>query len=196
EKAMQNGKYDKWRAIQQEETERHIGVGFAVAVKNTGYGSFEGATVRVEGNGNITILTGAATQGQSHETTLAQVAAEIFNMPVDRVTVKEGDTSLISYGTGTFASRIATIVGTAVYNASKEIKDKALTMASIKLNVELEDLKLKDGVIQHKNNDAISITLAKLALEARAFPPGTTFNYPVSPGLEATDYFAPQAAAI
>jgi len=198
EKARENGKYEYWRNKQKayKKQGRHIGIGFAVAIKNTGYGSFEGATVRVEGDGSITINSGAATQGQSHETTLAQIAAEIFNVSIDKVNVKEGDTSLISYGTGTFASRIATIVGTAVYNAANEVKEKMLTIAAVKLNVEMEDLVLKDGVIHHRENQEIHMSLADVVLEARAFPPGTTYNYPVSPGLEATDYFAPKAAAI
>src|SRR5699024_10292423 len=55
---------------------------------------------------------------------------------------------------------------------------------------------LKDGVIHHRENQEIHMSLADVVLEVRAFPPGTTYNYPVSPGLEATDYFAPKAAAI
>lgn len=198
EKAVDISAYDYWRAKQKEYKKqgRHIGIGFAAAIKNSGYGSFEGATVRVEENGSITIFNGAANQGQSHETTLAQVAAEVFNMPIEKITVKEGDTSLIAYGTGTFASRIATIVGTAVYNASQEIKEKVFIIASIKLKVDMEDLVLENGIVQHKGNAAKSLTLAEIVREARALPPGTTFNYPVSPGLEATDYFAPKAAAI
>lgn len=198
EKAIRVGKYDHWRKLQKEYKRegRYIGIGFAVAIKNSGYGSFEGATVRVEGDGSITIFSGASNQGQSHETTLAQVAAEVFDMPVENITVKEGDTSLISYGTGTFASRIATIVGTAVYNASQEIKEKMLTIASIKLNVNKEELVLGNGAVHHKRNSTKKLSFVDILLEARALPPGSTFTYPVSPGLEATDYFAPTAAAI
>ncbi|MCK9906533.1 molybdopterin-dependent oxidoreductase, partial [Frankia sp. Cpl3] len=96
--AVELSEYAQWRERQQEYRKqgRHIGIGVASAIENTGFGSFEGATVRVEVNGDVTVLTSAATQGQGHETTLAQVAAEVLDVPVEKVTVLEGDTSLIS----------------------------------------------------------------------------------------------------
>lgn len=196
------GEYDKWRKLQKkyQKEGRLIGIGIVNSIENTGYGSFEGATVRMELDGTITVLTGAATQGQSHETTLAQIAAEVFQVPLENVRVLEGDTAHIPYGTGTFASRIATIVGTAVYKASMELKTKALKIAAKRLNTNMDNLKMENGsvrIIRKENNLARdSVSFQELAFEGRGGIPGSTFSYPVTPGLEVTNYYAPQAAAI
>ncbi|MED3564460.1 xanthine dehydrogenase family protein molybdopterin-binding subunit [Bacillus xiapuensis] len=190
--------YSEWRNKQKEyrKNGRHIGIGVATAIENTGFGSFEGATVRIEVNGEITVLTSAATQGQGHETTFAQVAAEVFDVPVERVTVRQGDTGLITYGTGTFASRMGVLVGTAVYNASNKLKEKALQIAAEKLDTKKDDLHIREGYVFKKSQPSKQISLGELAHEAKGLFPGTTYSYSVSPGMEATDYFAPQAASI
>jgi aerobic carbon-monoxide dehydrogenase large subunit len=196
--AVEISGYTEWRKRQQEYREqgRYIGIGVASAIENTGFGSFEGATVRIETTGEITVLTSAATQGQGHETTFAQVAAEILDVPVEKVTVREGDTGLITYGTGTFASRMGVIVGTAVFKASQTLKEKALKIAAEKLDTAVEGLEMKDGFVFSTEQPSRRITLGDLAHEARGLFPGTTFPYSVEPGLEVTDYFAPEAAAV
>ncbi|CEH30883.1 hypothetical protein AM501_27945 [Aneurinibacillus migulanus] len=198
DEAVEKSGYGEWRMRQREYRKqgRHIGIGVACAIENTGFGSFEGATVRIEVNGEVTVITGAASQGQGHETTLAQVAAEVLDMPLNRVTVRQGDTRLISYGTGTFASRIATITGTAIYRAAQAVKEKALKIAAYKLQAKEEELELSGGFIRNKHYPSATISLGELAAEARGVFPGTTFSLPVSPGLEVTDYFAPESAAI
>ncbi|MFM1650665.1 xanthine dehydrogenase family protein molybdopterin-binding subunit [Brevibacillus sp. B_LB10_24] len=198
DEAVIQSDYGGWRQKQEEGRRigRQIGIGTAVAIENTGFGSFEGATVRVETTGEVTVLTGAATQGQGHETTLAQIAAEVLDVPLPQVTVCQGDTSLITYGTGTFASRIATITGTAIYKAAQAVKEKALAIAACKLQAEVEMLELAQGSIRLKHDPARCLTLAEAAREAKGLYPGTTYSLPVSPGLEATEYFAPPAAAV
>ena len=196
--AVELSDYSKWRQKQVglRRDGRYIGIGVASAIENTGFGSFEGATIRIEPSGEVTILTSAATQGQGHETSLAQVAAEVLDVPLEKITVREGDTSLISYGTGTFASRIAAIVGTAVYKAAQIIKEKALKIASEKLNIDVEKLVLKDEYIVSVEKPSTRISLGDVAHEARGLFPGTTYSYSVQPGLEVTNYYAPEAASI
>jgi CO/xanthine dehydrogenase Mo-binding subunit len=200
------GEYDKWRKLQKEYRDegRLIGIGVTACIENTGYGTFEGATVRVELDGHITILTGASTQGQSHETTLAQVAAEVFDVPLEMITVREGDTSVFPHGAGTFASRIATIVGSAVYTAATKVKEKAFEIVSDLWEIDIEEVEMKDGKVFVKNSalnklesDAqMSISLADLSFISRGGIPGSTFNHPVTPALEYTEYNAPKGAAV
>ena len=61
---------------------------------------------------------GSTPHGQSHETTLSQICADEFGVTLEQVTVKAGDTGLLPYGGGTFASRGAVTAGTAVQVAS------------------------------------------------------------------------------
>lgn len=190
-------KYDEWRKYQKEQFKKGkwIGIGTAIAVENSGFGSYEGATVRMEYTGEVSIFTGAATQGQGHETSLAQIAAEVLDIPLDKITVREGDTGIFPHGTGTFASRIATIAGNAVYKAALAVKAKAMTIAAYKLGVDEALLECSGGSIHLKDDPKTGIPLAELAHEARGIYPGTTFQLPVEPTLEATEYFAPEAPA-
>jgi CO/xanthine dehydrogenase Mo-binding subunit len=196
--AVEIAGYNEWRKRQQEYKQegRYIGIGVASAIENTGFGSFEGATVRVETTGEITVLTSAASQGQGHETTFAQVAAEVFEMPLEKVTVRQGDTSLITYGTGTFASRMGVLVSSAIYKAANALKEKALRIAAVKLGTSVDDLMFKRGSVFSAKKPTASISLGELAYEAKGLFPGTTFPYDISPGLEATEYFAPKAASV
>src|SRR5690606_31463990 len=70
---------------------RYIGLGIACYVESGGRGPFEGATVRVESSGKVVVMTGASPQGQSHETTLAQLCAERLGVDLADVTVITGD---------------------------------------------------------------------------------------------------------
>ncbi|AJY76164.1 xanthine dehydrogenase family protein molybdopterin-binding subunit [Paenibacillus beijingensis] len=192
------GKYEHWRNLQEQYRNegRNIGIGTVVCIENTGFGNYEGATVRVEETGEISVSTGAATQGQGHETSLAQVAAEVLDVPVEQVTVREGDTAVFPYGTGTFASRIAVIAGNAVYKAAQEVKKRTLQLAAHLLNVPADELELSGGFVQKKEEPLTRISLGELSHAAKGMPPGKTYDLPIAPILEATDYFAPEGAAI
>ena len=115
EQALEAFGYDELRAQQAawRAEGRLVGVGISSYVEGSGFGPFEGAVVRLDQQGNVHVVTGAKPHGQGLETTLAQVCADEFGVPFDRVTVTTGDTALIQYGIGTFASRSAVTAGTA-----------------------------------------------------------------------------------
>src|SRR5947209_18345794 len=98
---------------------RLLGVGLACYVELTGVGPFEGATIRADSAGRITVFTGVPSQGQGLETTLAQVAADELGVTPDDVSVIGGDTLGIPQGIGTFASRAAVVGGNAVALAAR-----------------------------------------------------------------------------
>jgi carbon-monoxide dehydrogenase large subunit len=75
-------------------------------VESTGLGPYEGATVRIATNGKIVLYTYRRDpQGQSHKTTLAQIAADPLGVSYEDVTVATADTKEIAFGVGTFAAR-------------------------------------------------------------------------------------------
>src|SRR3989304_1231423 len=69
----------------------------------------EGATVRVEPSGRVHVIIGSSSQGQGHETTMAQICAGVLGVPLEAVSVTTGRTDDLPYGTGTFASRIGAV---------------------------------------------------------------------------------------
>ena len=76
----------------------------AAIALGSGHGFFEVATIRVNPDGSVRVLTGAHSHGQSHETTFAQIVSEELGLSLDEIEVVHGDTSQLPFGVGTFAS--------------------------------------------------------------------------------------------
>ena len=170
---------------------RYLGLGMACFVEASGLGPLEGASVRVERTGLVTVSVGSPPQGQGHETTHAQLAAEQLGVRVDSVEVTTGDTERLSYGTGTFASRTAVVGGNAVCLAAQAVKDKALRVASKLLETNVEDLDIGDGKVFSRRLPAKSILLGEIAAVAGGRVPASPLPGGIEPGLEATHYFSP-----
>src|SRR2546425_10405674 len=114
--------YDGWRTTQQSRraSPKPIGIGLSAYLEGTGIGPFEGADVRIDPSGTIYLQIGVSSQGQAHETTLAQVCAAELGVDTERVVVVGGDTAVVGYGNGTIASRVAAVAGPAVARTPRE----------------------------------------------------------------------------
>lgn len=167
---------------------RYLGIGVASFIEDTGLGPFEGATVRVTPQGRVTVLTGAASQGQGHATTLAQVVADGLGVALTDVTVISADTERFPYGAGTIASRIAVTAGSSAHLAAAKVRDKVLRYASDKLEVAIGDLELNGGFVHVAGVPEMRISLGDVAL-ALAGTVGQRVPSGLEPGLEATAYF-------
>jgi aerobic carbon-monoxide dehydrogenase large subunit len=190
---------------------RRVGIGLAAYVEGTGVGPYEGAHVRVETTGDVVVATGLTTQGQGHQTSFAQVAAQVLGVSVERVSVTTGDTRRFAYGVGTFASRAAVMSGNAVADAAGKVRAKALRLAARALGADESELELHDGEITVRGfgPDGPRIALATVAVLANplryAFDEetkrATQFAAPAGdgppvppgeePGLEATGWYSP-----
>ncbi len=189
---------------------RRLGIGIGCYVEGTGVGPYEGAHIQVEPTGRVLVSTGVSTQGQGHETMLAQIAADELGVRIDDITVTTGDTRRFGYAVGTFASRSAVMCGNAVALAAKVVKNKALKVAGHALEVSPDDLELVDGVVRVKGAPDSSISLGMVATLSNplryAFDQqaqvATQFTLPSSfdeppvreddePGLDGQDYFSP-----
>src|SRR5216110_2101288 len=166
---------------------RLLGVGLACYVELTGAGPFEGATVRADAAGRITIFTGVPSQGQGLETTLAQVAAGELGVTPEDVAVIGGDTLGIGQGIGTFASRAAVVGGSAVALAARELRAKAVRLAAQALGVVEDEIQQHGKVFAERANPERRIELGRLASTAAL----ASASHGVAPGLEATHFFQP-----
>jgi carbon-monoxide dehydrogenase large subunit len=170
---------------------RYIGLGLANYVEATGRGPFESASLRIGASGKIVVATGASAQGQGTKSMLAQLAADVLNVPPDSITVVAGDTAGTAMGFGAFASRQAVTAGNAVYRAAIEVREKALKAAAEMLEASAEDLELKDGAVQVKGVPQMRKTLAQIA-HAIGGVPGFALPNGVTPGLASSvDFPAP-----
>ena len=143
-----------------------VGTGYAFYTEGTGIGPFEGAVVRLSATGEFEAYTGASSQGQAHETTLAQICADHVGVPIDLVSVTGGDTAKIERGWGTVASRVAVVAGNAIAVASEALKSRCLELASRDLEVPVESLELTGDGVRHTGSDRTELKLAELALIA------------------------------
>jgi carbon-monoxide dehydrogenase large subunit len=169
-------------------TGRAIGLGLALFVEDTGLGPYEGIRVRVDPAGRIFVFSGASSQGQAHETTLAQVVADGLSAPLEQITVVPGDTAGLPYGVGTFASRVAVLASASAVHAAAEVRKKALAIAAAHLEAAAEDLTLDDGRITVRGAPGRGLTLGDVAAIATAPRPGYALPGSMDPGLEASGY--------
>ena len=166
---------------------RLLGVGVACYVELTGVGPFEGATVRADAAGRLTVFTGVPSQGQGLETTLAQIAADELGVTPAEVTIVGGDTLGIGQGVGTFASRAAVVGGTAVALAARELRAKAVRVAAHALGVAEDEIQQQGKSFTERSNPERRIELGRVAAVAAM----ATAAHGVAPGLEATHFFQP-----
>ena len=161
------GGYQQLRAEQAARRERgdvvQLGLGVSVFVEITGGGAFaEDASVEVHADGTVTVLTGTSPHGQGHATAWAILASEHLGIPIEKITVKHGDTDLIPRGSGTMGSRSLQTGGVAVYQAAGELVELAKQRAADLLEANVDDLVVADGAVTVKGTDS-GVTLAQLA---------------------------------
>ena len=174
------------------EHNRHLGIGVGNGVKGTGRGPFESGIVRIGRSGRISVYTGAMPMGQGIKTALAQICAEQFVVPADTVTVMAGDTAIIPYGQGGFASRQTVTAGSAVHMAAVAVREKVLSVAAHLLETGVEDLELRDGRVEVVGAPGSGMTLREVA-EAVSGVPGYAMPGHFEPGLESLQSFLPNA---
>ena len=168
--------YDALRADQAAARARGVyrGIGIASFIELTNPSPFmygiggarisaqDGATVRMDPDGSVVVLSGVTEQGQGTEAMLAQVVAEGVGVPVDRVRVITGDTQVTPYGGGTWASRGAGIGGEAALQAGIALKSSILEVAGAMLQSAPETLDIRAGVVVDVASGEERMPLAEL----------------------------------
>jgi CO/xanthine dehydrogenase Mo-binding subunit len=188
---------------------RRVGIGLACYVEGTGVGPYEGAHVHVETTGAVRVSTGLTSQGQGHQTMLAQIVADSLGVPMESVHVTTGDTRRFGYAVGTFASRTAVMSGNAAAAAAALVREKATRIAADALEADPRDLEVVDGAVRVRGTPGAEIPLSTVAVlsnplryafddesrRATQFAVGDTSGPPIAagdaPGLEATAYYSP-----
>jgi len=186
--ALKKANYTEFRKAQsQARSEGRLrGVGMCVYVQQAGLGPFESAEVRVDEDGNVNVVSGAAPQGQGTGTMLAQIVADQLEVPLERVSVSFGDTARIPFGVGTYGSRTAVMAGSAALGAAQRVREKAIQVAAHLFEAGPGDVEWKDGVARIVGVPGKGYTLAELA---EAASPGKNRPPGMEPGLDARYYF-------
>jgi len=106
------------------------GIGFANYVEAPVGAPRERIVVRVTGERRVEIATGTQSTGQGHETSFAQVAAELLDVPIETIRVVQGDSDAITVGGGTHSNRSMRIVGTLLVETCAELRERARALAA------------------------------------------------------------------
>ena len=180
------------------EAGRSVGIGLACFLDLTGPGAQfygvggapisgqEGTTVRLEPSGAVTVLTGLTDQGQGTRTALAQIVADELGVSLEAITVVSGDTAMVPYGGGTWASRGMPIGGSATLLAVRALRDRVRRVGAALLEAHEDDVEVSDGRVGVKGAPDRGLTLGQVA---RAVHFRSNELRGVEPSVEATVHY-------
>lgn len=152
-----------------------------------GAGLWESAQIRFNATGTAFVLTGTHGHGQGHETTFAQIVADMFGIPMEDVELVHGDTSQVPMGMGTYGSRSLAVGGSAIVRAGEKVIEKGRKIAAHMLEAAVADIAFENGEYSVQGTDrSVSIK----AVAKTAYVP---LDYPddLEPGLDETAFYDP-----
>jgi len=158
------------------------GLGVSNTIERAGAPSYEGAEIRFDRSGTVTLFCGAINQGQGHETVFKQILSDRLGLDPADIQYLQGDTDQVFFGEGTGGSRTATLGGAAVDAACRKVIDKARAIAAFALKAEPARVSFADGVFSASaTNETLTLKeVARLAANPAKLPPG------MEPGLVVT----------
>lgn len=169
--------YDELRAEQAARRERGdrlaLGIGVAAYVEITaGGGASEFGAVEVHEDGSATVRAGTFSHGQGHQTAFAMILSDQTGIPVERITLVDGDTDRVPKGGGTGGSRSLQLGGSAVHRATEALVEKAKELAATVLEADVADIVVdrSAGTIGVAGVPASALTWGDLAAHAAADP--------------------------
>ena len=202
---LEAGSYDRLRREQASARAqgRYLGIGLSCFIELTGPGAQfygvggapisgqEGTTVRLEPGGAVTALVGVTNQGQGTHTALSQIIADELDVPLDQIAVLSGDTAVVPYGGGTWASRGMPIGGSATMLAARALGEKIRAIAAGLLEAHAGDIELRQGRAEVRGSPGRFVSFGDLARTAH-FRSNELRG--LEPSLEATVHYTNPAA--
>jgi aerobic carbon-monoxide dehydrogenase large subunit len=154
---------------------RYLGIGLATFIEAapgprspdgpSGPMGMEHMRLLLAEDGVVTLFTGQMPHGQSHQTTLAQIAADEFGVPFEQVRVVVGDSAVVPFGL-TGGSRSATMTGGVALHGARQLKSKVLDFAAILIEASASDLEIIDGQVQVRGDPDSAVPVAEVARQA------------------------------
>jgi len=131
------------------------GVGAAVSMQGSGIPGIDmaAASMKMNEDGSFNLLVGAADIGTGADTILAQIAAEVLGLPVEKILVLSGDTDVTPFDVGAYASSTTYVSGNAVAKCAGSCAAQILAVAADMLGAQKEDLCLENGSVRDLRTD-------------------------------------------
>jgi carbon-monoxide dehydrogenase large subunit len=199
-RALQAADYEGFPERRKASTKLR-GIGIACYVESSGVapsrlaglmgakgGFYEAAQVRVAPDGSVSAYLGTHSHGQGHATTFAQILSSRLDVPLDRISIVEGDTAAVPAGTGTFGSRSIAVGGSALWKALDKVVDKGKRIAGHLLEASAGDIEFANGTFKVSGTDR-QVRFSEVARAAYA-----PHRYPLEtlePGLDESAFYDP-----
>ncbi len=153
------------RKAQSDADGKLRGLGVANAIERAAPPGVETAEIRFDPSGTVTMLSGTTNQGQGHTTMYTQLLCDRLGLEADQVRVIEGDTDRLAHGTGAGGSRSSAMGTAALVMAADKIVEKGRQIASVVLEVAVDDIEFEDGTYTIAGTDR-NVSLADVVRNA------------------------------
>ena len=200
--------YTKFKQIDQPralKNGRYLGIGITCGIEpgtvNFSYhstgaakplrsGSAEGAKVKVESTGRVNVMVGSVSNGQGHETAIAQVVSDELGIDMSQINVVGDFDTFVNPWTissGVYSNKFSALDLGAVITATRKVKQKMIQIAAHQLQSKQENVKVEQGTFYDRFDSSKSTTFEDIA--------DTSYNNllflppKIEPGLEATSYY-------
>lgn len=144
---------------------KYRGIGISNSIEKAAAPGIEGAEIRFDRTGSMTLISGSVSHGQGHETVFKQLVCDKLGIEPKDVHYEQGDTDVVFYGEGTGGSRTSAIGGGAMLMAADKIIVKAKKIAAHAMQVQAEDVEYSEGVFASSKGGG-TITMKEVVLLA------------------------------
>jgi aerobic carbon-monoxide dehydrogenase large subunit len=156
---------------------RHHGIAVGCFIEGGAGGPRENARMVLEADGSVSVFVGSSALGQGLETILSQIAADALSLPMGRIRLFHGSTTLVSDGSGSFHSRSTVMGGSAILLAAEALHQEIRAAAARRLSCAMDDICISDGVVSCGAERVDFATLAGLAVERVFHNKKHTYSY-------------------
>jgi carbon-monoxide dehydrogenase large subunit len=156
---------------------RYHGIGLGCFIEGGAGGPRENARMTIELDGSVSVHVGSSAIGQGLETILGQIAADALSLPMDRIRVLHGSTTLVQEGFGSFHSRSTVMGGSAILVAAQALLEEIRQVAAQRLQCASEDVQVGDGVAAYRDARIEFGALAGLSVERTYHNKKHTYSY-------------------
>jgi carbon-monoxide dehydrogenase large subunit len=190
---------DKIKLNSQLVDGRYHGLGVACFIEGGGSGPGETARMTIEKDGSVAVYVGSSSIGQGIETIMAQIAADILEVPFEQVTLYHGSTTYLAEGYGSYGSRATVMGGSAIVRTAEAMAEKIRAAAGERFGVAADTVKLTEGFVTTPDGRRAALAeFAGLSVDGRFDGSKNTYTYgtaiahvavdPRTGGVEVLDY--------
>ena len=157
--------FKRRREAQSRKRGKLRGFGISNTIERAAAGGTEGAEVRFDRGGSVTLFSGSVTAGQGHETVFKQLVCDRLGLHPNEVRYVQGDTDEVFYGEGTGGSRTSTMASAAFLMATDKVIEKAKAIAAFALKIDVADVNFADGVFSSPKTNR-TMTIKEIAVDS------------------------------